>query len=89
MATQIASLSSIANDQAYVRVQYDDANMIATRAMWANLLATPVRCWVIKQDGTVILDTTIAANTPEQAKNLPGNQRFNIDTEAPNVNLAS
>lgn len=94
MAIQIRQLASIENDQAYVRVQYDDAGAqanIATRAFWANLLPVPVRCWVIKPDGTVLLDEMIPAGTTERTRNLPPPQRFNVEdeTQIPRVNLAS
>lgn len=89
MAAQVRRAGGIQNEQAYVDFYYDDTNMIVTRVGWANLLSVPVRCFVIKQDGTTILDTTIAANTAEQQRNLPGNQRFNVETESPSVNLSS
>lgn len=91
MATQLRQLASIENDQAYVRVQYDDTDNIATRAIWANTLPVPVRCSVIKPDGTVILDEMIPANMTERSRPLPGNQRFDVEDETavPRVNLAS
>jgi hypothetical protein len=93
VAIQTRQMASINNDQCYIRVQYDDAGAqanVATRVIWANLLSSPVRCWVIKPDGTVILDTTLEPNSPEQSRNLPGNQRWNVETdEGPSVNLAS
>lgn len=86
MAAQVRRIP-IENEQAYVDLHYDDTDFIVTRVGWANHLAVSVRCFVIKQDGTTILDTTIPANTDEQTRNLPGNQRFNIETESPSVNL--
>ena len=89
MATRIREMASVWNGGSYVRAQYDDANNIVTRAIWANALNIAVRIRVIKPDGTTIMDDVIPAGTPEQSRNLPGNQRFNIEdeAEAPRVNL--
>lgn len=89
MAAQVRRACEIANGQSYVDFYYDDINFIVTRVGWANLQPVPVRCFVIRQDGTTILDTSLAANTAEQTRNLPTNQRFNVETESPSVNLSS
>lgn len=89
MATQVRRAAEIQNGQAYVDFYYDDTTMLCTRVGWANALPGPVRCFVFKQDGTMIVDETIPANTAERTRNLAGPNRFNVDTEAPSVNLAN
>jgi hypothetical protein len=90
MATQIRQLASLNGDACYINAQYDDTNMVATRILWANAMTVPVRVWVFKQDGTVLIaDQVIAPNTPEQSRNLAGPNRFNVDTEYPSINLSS
>ena len=89
MAIQTRLLALLENGLAQVWVQYDDVDMIARVVFWQNLLPRAVRCWVIKPDGTVLLDTTIAAGTPETSRNLTGRFRYNVDSDAemPSVNL--
>ncbi len=86
MAIQTRQMAQL--QDAYVSAQYDDTDMIVTRALWANLNPFKVRIVVIKQaTNTVLLDTVVAAGTPEQSRNLSGPQRFNIDTDPRDVSI--
>lgn len=90
MATQTMDIASLADDQAYIRCQYDDVTRIASRVMWANLLTRPALCWATKLNGTALLvSQVIPAGTTEQSRNLTAQARFNVDTELLLVNLAA
>lgn len=87
MATATRKVATAGSGGAYVEEVYEDTTNIVSRVNWVNNLDVPVRCSVTV-DGTVFIDTTLAAHT-SGSRNLSGPNRFNWETADISVNLAT
>ena len=88
MATVTGRFLNINEGAAYCECVYDDVTMICTRIQWVNNQPTPVKLRIERFDGSAVLfDGTVAAGS-SGSRNLNPQQRFNIETEFPRINLA-